>query len=849
MSDEIELTPDSELHESEAVNDMFENWFLDYASYVILDRAVPHINDGLKPVQRRILHSMRELDDGRFNKIANVIGNTMKYHPHGDASIGDATVQLGQKELLVDTQGNWGDPVTGDSAAAPRYIEGRLSKFAQDVAFNPKTTEWKLSYDGRNREPITLPMKFPLLLAQGVEGIAVGLSTKVLPHNFNELIKASIDYLRGRKINLLPDFPTGGIADVSKYNEGQRGGKVRVRARIEERDSKTLVITEIPFGTTTVSLMESIVNANDKGKIRIRKVEDLTSQNVEVVIHLASGVSPDKTIDALYAFTDCEYGLSPNSCVIFEDKPRFMSVNDILKFNTDQTVLLLKMELEIALKELNEKLFYASLEKIFIENRIYRKIEVAETFEEVITIIDKGLKPFVQNLYRDVTREDILKLTEIRIKRISKYDSFQADEAMKKLEKDIKQVKYNLKNLIEYTIEYFTEIQKKYGKGKERKTELREFETVQVNAVVAKNAKLYFNAKDGFAGMSLKNDTLIAECSDIDDVIVFNEDGSMKVFKISDKTFVGKDVLHIAIFKKGDERTIYNMIYRDGDKGATYMKRFSVTGITRDKQYDLTRGNKGSKVFYFTANPNGEAETIEVQLKPKVGLRKDRFEINFAELEIKGRGVQGNLVTKYDVKSVKMKKRGVSTLGGEKRWFDTNTKRLNKEERGIYLGEFLANDRIIAVYKSGNFELTNFELTNHYREDITIIKKFRPNTVLSAAYYDVDKENYYLKRFVIDKSTEDKLFGFIGENEKNVLLNVCLFDDAHCKVEFKKPKKGLLAPPMEFDLSEFVELANPKAVGKKITSDDVKEIRFISLDPEDGLDEVETKPVFKTTLF
>ncbi len=848
MSDEKILPEDAELIQSDAVNDMYQNWFLDYASYVILDRAVPHINDGLKPVQRRILHSMRELDDGRFNKIANVIGNTMKYHPHGDASIGDATVQLGQKNLMIETQGNWGDPETGDSAAAPRYIEGRLSKFAQDVAFNPKTTEWKLSYDGRNKEPITLPMKFPLLLAQGVEGIAVGLSTKLLPHNFIELIKASIDYLRGRKINLLPDFPTGGIADVSKYNEGLRGGKVRVRARIEERDSKTLVITEIPFGTTTGSLMESIVNANDKGKIRIRKVEDLTSKNVEVVVHLAAGVSPDKTIDALYAFTDCEYGLSPNSCVIRDDKPQFLSVNDILKFNTDQTVQLLKLELEIDLKELNEKLFFASLEKIFIENRIYRKIEVAETFEEVIAIIDKGLRPYVKDFYRDITRDDILKLTELRIKRISKYDSFQADELLKKLEKEIKQVRYNLKNLIEYSIEYYNEILKKYGKGKERKTELREFETVQVNAVAAKNAKLYFNAKDGFAGMTLKNDELIAECSDIDDVIVFNEDGTMKVFKISDKTFVGKDVLHIAIFKKGDERSIYNMIYRDGDKGASYMKRFNVTGVTRDKPYDLTRGNKNSKVLYFTANPNGEAELVEVNLKPKVGLRKDKFEINFADLEIKGRGAQGNLVTKYDVKNVKMRKKGISTLGGEKRWFDSNTKRLNKEERGIYLGEFLAKDRIIAVYKSGNFELTNYELTNHYREDITIIQKLKPKTTVSAAYYDVDKANYYLKRFTIDKSTEDKLFGFIGENEKNELVNVCLFEDAHCKVEFAKVK-GLLADPLEFELSEFVEVANPKAVGKKITSDKVKEIRFISLDPEEGLDDIEQKPVFKMTLF
>ena len=848
MSDEKILPEDAELIQSDAVNDMYQNWFLDYASYVILDRAVPHINDGLKPVQRRILHSMRELDDGRFNKIANVIGNTMKYHPHGDASIGDATVQLGQKNLMIETQGNWGDPETGDSAAAPRYIEGRLSKFAQDVAFNPKTTEWKLSYDGRNKEPITLPMKFPLLLAQGVEGIAVGLSTKLLPHNFIELIKASIDYLRGRKINLLPDFPTGGIADVSKYNEGLRGGKVRVRARIEERDSKTLVITEIPFGTTTGSLMESIVNANDKGKIRIRKVEDLTSKNVEVVVHLAAGVSPDKTIDALYAFTDCEYGLSPNSCVIRDDKPQFLSVNDILKFNTDQTVQLLKLELEIDLKELNEKLFFASLEKIFIENRIYRKIEVAETFEEVIAIIDKGLRPYVKDFYRDITRDDILKLTELRIKRISKYDSFQADELLKKLEKEIKQVRYNLKNLIEYSIEYYNEILKKYGKSKERKTELREFETVQVNAVAAKNAKLYFNAKDGFAGMTLKNDELIAECSDIDDVIVFNEDGTMKVFKISDKTFVGKDVLHIAIFKKGDERSIYNMIYRDGDKGASYMKRFNVTGVTRDKPYDLTRGNKNSKVLYFTANPNGEAELVEVNLKPKVGLRKDKFEINFADLEIKGRGAQGNLVTKYDVKNVKMRKKGISTLGGEKRWFDSNTKRLNKEERGIYLGEFLAKDRIIAVYKSGNFELTNYELTNHYREDITIIQKLKPKTTVSAAYYDVDKANYYLKRFTIDKSTEDKLFGFIGENEKNELVNVCLFEDAHCKVEFAKVK-GLLADPLEFELSEFVEVANPKAVGKKITSDKVKEIRFISLDPEEGLDDIEQKPVFKMTLF
>lgn len=846
MEDDL-LKDDTQLHENDAVKDMYQNWFLDYASYVILDRAVPHINDGLKPVQRRILHSMRELEDGRFNKVANVIGNTMKYHPHGDASIGDAMVQLGQKDLLIDTQGNWGDPVTGDSAAAPRYIEGRLSKFALEVAFNPKTTEWKLSYDGRNREPVTLPMKFPLLLAQGVEGIAVGLSTKILPHNFIELIKASIDYLRGRKINLLPDFPTGGIADVSKYNEGMRGGKVRVRARIEERDSKTLVITEIPYGTTTESLMESIVNANEKGKIKIRKVEDLSAKNVEIVIHLAAGVSPDKTIDALYAFTDCEYGLSPNVCVIRDDKPQFLTVNDILKANTDQTVQLLKLELEISLKELMEKLFFASLEKIFIENRIYRKIEVAETFEEVISIIEKGLKPFTKDFYRDITRDDILKLAELRIKRISKYDSFQADELIKRLEKDIKQVRYNLKNLIEYAVEYFNEIQKKYGKGRERKTELREFEAVQVTAVVAKNAKLYFNRKDGFAGMALRNDEFIADCSDIDDIIVFNEDGTMKVFKITDKTFVGKDVAHIAVFKKNDERTTYNMIYRDGDKGATYMKRFNVTGVTRDKVYDLTRGNKGSKMFYFTANPNGEAEVVEVILKPKLGLRKERFDINFAELEIKGRSAQGNLVTKYDVKQVKLKKRGVSTLGGEKRWFDKNTRRLNKEGRGLYLGEFFADERIIAVYKSGNFELTNFDITNHYRDDLVIIQKLKPNTILSAIYYDVDKENYYAKRFTIDKSTEDKLFGFIGENEKNQLLNVCLFNKAHCRVEFAKVK-GLIPSPLKFDLKEL-EITNPKAVGKKLTSDKVKEVVFISLDPEEGLDEEEPKPVFKTTLF
>ena len=851
MSDETTnnlLDGDSALHESDAVNDMYQNWFLDYASYVILDRAVPAIEDGLKPVQRRILHSLKEMDDGRYNKIANVIGNTMKYHPHGDASIGDAVVQLGQKDLLIDTQGNWGDPVTGDSAAAPRYIEGRLSKFALDVAFNSKTTEWKLSYDGRNKEPVTLPLKFPLLLAQGVEGIAVGLSTKILPHNFHELIKASIDHLRGKKISLVPDFPTGGIADVSKYNEGMRGGRVRVRARIKEKDSKTLIITEIPFGTTTESLIESIVSANEKGKIKIRKVEDCTAKDVEILIHLAPGISPDKTIDALYAFTDCELSLSPNCCVIKNEKPVFIPVNEILRYNTDQTVLLLKQELEIELNELNEKWLFSSLEKIFIEKRIYRKIEECETFEAVIDTIDKGLKPFAKDFFRDITRDDILRLTEIKIKRISKFDSFKADELMRDLEKKIKQVKHNLRNLIDYTIDYYTNIKEKYGKGRERKTELREFEVVQVTAVVATNEKLYINRADGFAGYGLKKDEYLCDCSDIDDVIVFNANGSMKVFKVSDKTFVGKDVIHIAIFRKNDERTTYNMMYRDGDKGSVYMKRFNVTGVTRDKVYDLTKGNKDSKIIYFTANPNGEAELVEVLLKPKIGIRKLQFDVNFADLEIKGRSSQGNLVTKYEVKKVVLKKKGRSTLGGEKIWFDPKSYRLNKDGKGMFLGDFFAGDRIIAVYQSGTFELTNYDITNHYREDIIIIQKFKPGTILSAVYFDVEKDNYYIKRFAIDKSTEDKLFRFIGDSLDNKLLNACLFSDAHVKVEFAK-NKGLMPAPLDFKLSEFVEVMNPKAVGKKISSDKLKEALFISLDPEEGLDEVPEPEPIKTTLF
>ena len=705
---------EEEMHDKRPVSGMYESWFLDYASYVILERAVPAIQDGLKPVQRRILHAMREMDDGRFNKVANIIGATMQYHPHGDASIGDAIVHLGQKDLLIDTQGNWGDIRTGDSAAAARYIEARLSKFALEVVFNPKTTEWQLSYDGRKKEPVTLPIKFPLLLAQGVEGIAVGLSTRILPHNFCELCKGSIEMLKGRSPKLLPDFPTGGMADFSEYNRGKRGGKVRVRATIEEYDKKTLIIKDIPFGSTTTSLIDSIIKANDKGKIKIKKVVDNTAQDVEILVSLAPGQSPDITIDALYAFTNCEISISPNACVIIDEKPHFMSVNDILRINTDQTVALLKRELEIKRDALLEKILFSSLEKIFIENRIYRDIEECETWESVISTIDQGLQPFKKQFYREITEEDIVRLTEIKIKRISRYDSLKADELMKKLEQDLKETEHHLANLTDYAIAYFKNLLEKYGAGRERKTEIKSFDSISAQVVAANNVRLYVNRKEGFIGYGLRKDEFITECSDLDDILVLRKDGVCKVSRISDKVFMGKDILYAGVFKKNDERQVYNMIYLDGKSGRSLAKRFQVLAVTRDKEYNLTKGTKGTKVLYLTANPNAEAESVTVYLTAGSKARKKVFDFDFASLDIKGRGAGGNIVTRYPVRKVALKSEGVSTMGGLDIWYDDTVGRLNRDQRGQFLGKFHGDDRIVVLYRDGTYELTDFELTNRY---------------------------------------------------------------------------------------------------------------------------------------
>jgi len=706
MSDIDKENPEESLHESIPVTGMYKDWFLDYASYVILERAVPAIEDGLKPVQRRILHAMKEMDDGRFNKVANVIGQTMQYHPHGDASIGDAIVNLGQKDLLIETQGNWGDIRTGDGAAAARYIEARLSKFALDVVFNPQTTEWQLSYDGRKKEPVTLPLKFPLLLAQGVEGIAVGLSTKVLPHNFIELIEGSIEILQGGTTNILPDFPTGGMADFSEYNEGQRGGRVKVRARIEEEDNKTLLIKDIPFGTTTNSLIESIIKANDKGKIKIKKVVDNTARDVEIQIQLMPGQSPGMAIDALYAFTDCEVSISPNACVIIGEKPVFLSVNEILEANTRQTKSLLKRELEIRKGELLEKLLFSSLEKIFIENRIYRDIEECETWEAVIETIDRGLDPYKPSFYREITQDDIVRLTEIKIKRISKFDAFKADELMRKLEEELKEVNYNLKHLTDYAIAYYQGLLAKYGKGRERKTEIQAFDTIEATVVAANNAKLYVNRADGFVGYGLKKDEYVCDCSDLDDIIAFKRDGTCVVSKIQDKVFMGKDIIHVAVYRKGDERMVYNMVYLDGATGRAMVKRFQVLSVTRDREYDLTKGTKGSKVLYFTANPNGEAEIVAVYLTQGAKARVKVFDFDFATLEIKGRAANGNILTKYPIRKIQLKVEGTSTLGGLDIYYDEHVGKLNTDQRGRKIGNFLGDDRIIAFYKDGSYELT-----------------------------------------------------------------------------------------------------------------------------------------------
>lgn len=803
------------------VSGMYEDYFLDYASYVILERAVPALDDGLKPVQRRIMHAMREMEDGRYHKVANVIGQTMRFHPHGDASIGDALVALGQKDLMIDTQGNWGNILTGDRAAAPRYIESRLTKFALEVGFSPKVTEWQASYDGRAKEPVHLPVKFPLLLAQGVEGIAVGLSTRLLPHNFNELIDASIKILRGRSFQLLPDFPTGGVADFSQYNEGLRGSRVRVRAKVSMLDKKTLVITEIPFGTTTTSLIDSVVKANDKGKIKIKKIEDNTAEHVEILVHLVPGVSPDKMIDALYAFTDCEVSIAPLSCVIYEDKPLFVGVKEILKRSTERTLDLLKQELEIQLKELEEQWHFASLERIFIEEKIYRDIEEAETWEEVIGNIREGLTPHIKHLIREVTDDDITRLTEIRIKRISKFDKDKADQHILDLEGRIEAVKHNLANLVDFAVEYFKNIKKKYGEGRERKTEIKLFEDIDATKVAIANTKLYVNREEGFIGTSLKKDEFVTDCSDIDDIIVFLKNGKMMVTKVGQKTYIGKNIIHVAVWKKGDKRTVYNMIYRDGAKGASYMKRFNVTSITRDKEYDLAQGKPVTEVLYFTANPNGEAEQVTVFLRNLQGLRKLKIEIDFAELAIKGRGSKGNRVTKYPVKKIELSEEGVSTLAARKIWFDDSVQRLNADERGELLGSFKGEDQILEVTQTGHYRLLGFDLSTHFEEDMIIIEKFNPKKPLTAIYFDGEKERFYVKRFIPEASAKKELF--ISESDGSYLEAV--FADWYPRVEliFKKIK-GKQKENEEIVLSDFISVKGMKAHGNQLTRDEVKEI-------------------------
>ncbi|MFD0762336.1 DNA gyrase/topoisomerase IV subunit A [Lutibacter aestuarii] len=817
------------------VTGMYKDWFLDYASYVILERAVPAIKDGFKPVQRRIMHSMKDLDDGRYNKVANIVGHTMQYHPHGDASIADAMVQIGQKELLIDMQGNWGNILTGDRAAASRYIEARLSKFALDVVFNPKTTEWQASYDGRKKEPIDLPVKFPMLLAQGAEGIAVGLSTKILPHNFNELIDASIKHLKGKSFKLVPDFLTGGIADVSNYNDGKRGGKVRVRAKISQLDKKTLIINEIPFGTTTSSLIDSILKANDKGTIKIKQIEDNTAANVEILVHLPNGISPDKTIDALYAFTNCENSISPLCCVIDENKPVFIGVSEVLRRSTDHTVELLKLELEIQLNELEEQWHFASLERIFIENRIYRDIEEEETWEGVIKAIDKGLKPYIKHLKRAVTEEDIIRLTEIRIKKISKFDIDKAKQFIESLEDKIATVKHHLAHLTDFAIDYFKNLKIKYGKGKERKTELRLFDDIVATKVVMRNTKLYVNREEGFVGTSLKRDEYVDDCADIDDVIIFRKDGVMMVTKVDAKTFVGKDIIHVAVFKKNDKRTVYNMIYRDGRSGPSYMKRFNVTGVTRDKEYNLTAGSKASIVQYFTANPNGEAEIITINLRAVGSIKKLKWDIDFSELAIKGRSVKGNTVTKYAIKKIELKSEGVSTLKPRKIWFDDVVQRLNVDERGELLGEFKAEDRLLIINQKGVVKTIKPELTTHFDNDMIVLEKWIPQKPISAIYFDGEKERYFVKRFMIDNPNKEEIF--ISEHPKSQLEIVAT--DYRPMVEIAFSKRSL--ENMEVNLEEFIAVKGIKALGNQLTTEKIKQVNLLEPLPYEApeVDDVE----------
>ena len=796
---------------------MYQNWFLDYASYVILERAVPHIEDGLKPVQRRILHSMKRMDDGRYNKVANIVGHTMQFHPHGDASIGDALVQLGQKDLLVDCQGNWGNILTGDRAAAPRYIEARLSKFALDVVFNPKTTEWQLSYDGRNKEPITLPAKFPLLLAQGAEGIAVGLSSKILPHNFNEICDAAVSYLHGEPFTLYPDFPTGGSIDVSKYNDGQRGGVLKVRAKIEKLDSKTLVIREIPYGKTTSTLIDSILKAIEKGKIKARKVDDNTAAQVEILVHLAPGVSSDKTLDALYAFSDCEINISPNCCVIEDDKPQFLSVSDVLRYSVDHTMGLLRKELEIRKHELQEQLHFASLEKIFIEERIYkdRKFEQAPDMDAACAHIDERLTPYYPQFIREVTKDDILRLMDIKMARILKFNKDKADELMAKIKAEIEDIDRKLANMVEVTADWFRYLKQKYGAAHPRLTEIKSFDTIEATKVVEANEKLYINRNDGFIGTALKKDEFVCNCSDIDDIIIFYKDGKYKVVKVADKIFVGKNILHVAVFKKNDKRTIYNVVYRDGKQGRYYMKRFNVTSITRDREYDLTQGTPGSRVVYFTANPNGEAEVIKVTLDPAPRLKNIFKEKDFSEVAIKGRSAKGIVMTRFNVHRISLKSHGHSTLGGRKVWFDPDVKRLNYDDHGRLLGEFNEGDSILVILEDGDFYLSNFDANNHYEDNIKVIEKYDEHKVWTAVLYDADQQGYpYLKRFMMEGSKRKQ--NYIGENKDNRL--VLLTDEPYPRFRLTFGGNDAYRDPLEVDAEEFVAVKGFKAKGKRLTT-------------------------------
>ena len=839
MSDEHEelLNEDNGNQETiTKVTGMYKEWFLDYASYVILERAVPAIEDGFKPVQRRIMHSMKDLDDGRYNKVANIVGHTMQYHPHGDASIADAMVQIGQKDLLIDTQGNWGNILTGDRAAASRYIEARLSKFALDVVYNPKITEWQSSYDGRRKEPINLPVMFPLLLAQGGEGIAVGLSTKILPHNFIELIDASVKHLKGKRFTILPDFPTAGIADFTNYNDGLRGGKVRVRALISQRDKNTLVITEIPFATTTSSLIDSILKANDKGKIKIKKIEDNTAANVEILIHLPSGLSPDKTIDALYAFTSCETSISPLGCVIEDNKPYFVGVTEMLRRSTDNTVQLLKSELEIRLNEFQEQWHFASLERIFIEKRVYRDIEEEETWDGVINAIDKGLQPHIKHLKRAITVEDITRLTEIRIKRISKFDIDKAQQKIDAIEDQIAEVKHHLANLIDYAIAYFERLKKEYGEGKERKTEIRIFEDVDATKVIIRNTKLYVNREEGFIGTALKRDEYVCDCSDIDDIIVFTNDGIMMVTKVDSKTFIGKNIIHVAVFKKKDKRTVYNMIYRDGKGGPSFVKRFAVTSMTRDREYDLTNGNKGSALWYFSANPNGEAEVVTIMLRQVGSIKKMKWDLDFADVLIKGRTSKGNRVTKHAIKRVELKEKGVSTLKPRKIWFDDTVQRLNVDGRGELIGEFRGEDRLLIINQAGMVKCIIPELSTHFDSDMIVLEKWIPKKPISAIYYDGEKERYYVKRFIIEQ--EGKEESFISDHVDSQLEIVSTDWRPMADVEFTKVRGKDRKDNMEVNLEEFISVKGISAQGNQLTKDKINQVNLLDSLPYEAPEEV-----------